>query len=551
MRLLRLDEYGDLSLTEWAEKEVPPYAILSHRWGRDEEEVSFKDLMEDGGRNKKGYRKLLSCGNQAMKDGYVFFWVDTCCIDKSSSAELSESINSMWRWYRDSHVCYAYLDDVPARVSARQKDFSFTMSKWFTRGWTLQELLAPSKLMLFDAGWAPMGTKDELADKISRITKIDDSYLRGAGDFLIQATIAEKMSWAAKRQTKRSEDIAYCLLGLFDINMPLLYGEGQNAFRRLQEEIMKESDDHSILAWDLSVQPVPHHALVTGGGGLAPSPAYFKNYGDIVRSIGPGPVKPYAKTNRGLHIELPLLKQSGQVLALLNCRRKYDLFSDLALHLSKSADGEDQYWRASGHIDVVSTAFRSRAVLQPIYIKTGTDSADLRSDPNNGSCVIRNLLYTHNVSRVFPPWSWSPQTNSFADDTELSDEGWPSPRLVISASRVTPRTTDQLAFMVFKRRHLWGVTWDARFVPLESKAEDDLQELYRHWKFADLSELPRCQKLHSNTVALRITPLSVRSRHIVALDMISHEEQNPEALENSERWKFFVRCTKYHYVRLI
>jgi hypothetical protein len=175
-----------------------------------------------------------------------------CCIDKTSSAELSEAINSMFRWYEKAETCYAYLSDVPdgAGLVPAQVRARFAASRWFTRGWTLQELIAPRYVLFFSRHWKYFGTKESLCDQISAITGIDTDTLLGAG--LEHVSVARKMSWASCRNTTRIEDSAYCLLGLFDVNMPLLYGEGQKAFQRLQEEILRSSHDYSLFAWGLN-----------------------------------------------------------------------------------------------------------------------------------------------------------------------------------------------------------------------------------------------------------------------------------------------------------
>ncbi|KAL2137270.1 hypothetical protein VTI74DRAFT_5001 [Chaetomium olivicolor] len=226
-----------------------PYAILSHTWA--EEEVTFEDfqhLPKDTLKAKKGYQKIDYCCTQAAADGYDWTWIDTCCIDKSSSAELSEAINSMFRWYRDSSVCYAYFDDVQESTKYFHVVIELTGARWFTRGWTLQELLAPKALVLYSRDWKRIGLREEWCHTISDITGIDRTYLCGTP--LEEASVSKRMSWAARRSTSRLEDIAYCLLGLFDVNMPLLYGEGKKAFRRLQEEILKANPmDHTLFAW--------------------------------------------------------------------------------------------------------------------------------------------------------------------------------------------------------------------------------------------------------------------------------------------------------------
>ncbi|KAH7922396.1 HET-domain-containing protein [Leucogyrophana mollusca] len=231
-------------------QQIPPYAILSHRWG--EEEVTFRDINEPHAINMKGYIKIKQCCQHALKDGYRYAWVDTCCIDKSSSAELSEAINSMFSWYQKARVCYAYLEDVTAPIGGPPSPgsiYSLLSGKiWFTRGWTLQELIAPEVVIFLAKGWVEIGSKASLASHIARITGVDERVLSGALS-LAKVSVAKKMSWAAKRETTRIEDRAYSLMGLFGVHMPLIYGEGKNAFTRLQGEIMRSSIDQSIFAW--------------------------------------------------------------------------------------------------------------------------------------------------------------------------------------------------------------------------------------------------------------------------------------------------------------
>src|SRR3984885_15797145 len=247
MRLLNTTKR---ELEEFGGNEIPLYAILSHTWG--ESEITFQDIEGDA-EEKVGYEKVRETCSRAAADGFDYVWIDTCCIDKTSSAELSEAINSMYRWYQESGVCYAYLADVPPNAVDYQTGTigpEFSKSRWFTRGWTLQELIAPSTVIILDQKWQEIGTKSSLQRVISEITGIPTNILLG-GD-LEDASIAQRMSWASKRKTTRIEDLAYCLMGIFGINMPLLYGEGERAFTRLQEEIMKVSDDHSLFAWKSS-----------------------------------------------------------------------------------------------------------------------------------------------------------------------------------------------------------------------------------------------------------------------------------------------------------
>lgn len=243
MRLLERNSAGEICLKNFIGDEAPPYAILSHTWGT--EEVSFKDLMDGAGKNKQGYNKIRFCGEQAWCDGLQYFWVDTCCIDKTSSAELQEAINCMFRWYRDAVKCYVYLVDVsrPAcdadnEPSKLAWELSFRKSRWFTRGWTLQELIAPASVQFFSKEGVTLGTKSSLEQHICNVTGIPVEALRG--HLLSDFTIPERIAWIEDRETTRKEDKAYSLFGIFDVQMPLLYGEGRKkAFKRLREEIDK------------------------------------------------------------------------------------------------------------------------------------------------------------------------------------------------------------------------------------------------------------------------------------------------------------------------
>ncbi|KAI0599254.1 HET-domain-containing protein [Biscogniauxia sp. FL1348] len=296
---------------------APPYAILSHTWTSEEmtlqswEATPRRPGLAHAHQHKPGYRKILSACAQtrAAQDQDTktdWLWCDTNCIDKRSSAELSEAINSMFAWYRDAAVCYAYLDDVDAGSPE-----GFARSRWFTRGWTLQELLAPSKVLFFDRNWKFMGDRARLSRTISKVTRIHIGVLNDRTT-IYDYSVAQRMSWAADRHTTREEDIAYCLLGIFDINMPLLYGEGLKAFQRLQHEIIKISNDQSILAWDMN-----RHGCT---GALAPSPLFFRSCGSIVRDLDTGR-SPYSMTNIGLSVDLPVIQTLlfGIILVGLNC----------------------------------------------------------------------------------------------------------------------------------------------------------------------------------------------------------------------------------------
>lgn len=258
--------------------EAPSYAILSHTWGP--EEVAFADFHDETTRHQKaGFAKIKLTCEQARTEEIKYAWVDTCCINKESSAELSEAINSMFKWYRLAKVCYAYLEDFPQQVEIADLS-SLSCCRWFSRGWTLQELIAPRNLVFFVPNgktWRAIGRKDELHLGLEEITKIP-------GEILLQEkaietiSVAARMSWAVKRQTTREEDLAYCLLGIFNVNMPLLYGEGAKAFIRLQEEILREVRDNSLFAWrstEEAAAKAPYRGL------FACSPEEFVDSADI------------------------------------------------------------------------------------------------------------------------------------------------------------------------------------------------------------------------------------------------------------------------------
>ncbi|KAK3942860.1 heterokaryon incompatibility protein-domain-containing protein [Diplogelasinospora grovesii] len=297
---LRLEEFvGDVGRGG-----IPPYAILSHTWG--EEEVSFKDLSAEdvqAAHAMKGYSKIVGCCLLAASEGLRYAWIDTCCIDKSSSAELSEAINSMFRWYRDSVVCFAYLSDVRDRDPGEKGCSNhFANSRWFTRGWTLQELLAPVEVVFLNQDWQEIGTKRTLSKAISEITKISEKALSDAE--WDGYSVAQKISWAAGRQTTRQEDEAYCLMGLFNVNMPLLYGEGGRGSMRLQEEIMKRYDDQSIFAWSKGAHEQSHVQL---SGLLAPSPHLFEHSSSIetLEDITPRVIQDQSEGNYMTPFEVP------------------------------------------------------------------------------------------------------------------------------------------------------------------------------------------------------------------------------------------------------
>jgi len=289
---MRLLNTSTLEVQEFLESQVPEYVILSHTWRK--EEVTLQDLLSGEAPTKKGYTKLTGCCKKAKDDGFTYCWIDTCCIDNTSSAELSEDINSMYQWYKNAEICYAYLEDVidwkdvTAYFISNGHSLnglkSFTNSKWFTRGWTLQELIAPPIVEFYDAFWSEMGTRSSLQETLTLVTGINRDVLTGGNP--LDYAVAVRLSWAARRETSRLEDKAYCLFGILGVNMPLLYGEGKRAFRRLQEEILRVDEDYTLFAWDASLS----RGRFPGGYAmteslLANSPSDFKTFMPIVDPV--------------------------------------------------------------------------------------------------------------------------------------------------------------------------------------------------------------------------------------------------------------------------
>lgn len=242
MRLLEC-RGRDIRLTGELVGQIPSYAILSHTWGADGEEVTFRDMVDRTAKKKPGYNKIKFCAEKARADGLDYFWVDTCCIDKTNSTELIEAINSMFRWYQKADRCYVYLSDVSASSLEpwNPYELQFRASRWLTRGWTLQELLAPSSVQFFTREGLRLGDKNDLEQQIHEVTGIAVAALQNRP--LAHFTTEERFRWAANRNTTKEEDSAYCLLGIFSVYMPLIYGEGkENAVRRLKKEIAEAKD---------------------------------------------------------------------------------------------------------------------------------------------------------------------------------------------------------------------------------------------------------------------------------------------------------------------
>ncbi|KIW86820.1 uncharacterized protein Z519_12606 [Cladophialophora bantiana CBS 173.52] len=317
---MRLINTRTLKLESFDDDKIPVYAILSSKW--EDDEVIFQDMNKDGLTQKKDYRKISEACKQARKDKVGYIWIDTCCIDRTKSSELSQAINSMYQWYKESKKCYAYLFDVLHSKTNAVVGSSFEKSVWFTRGWTLQELLAPREVHFFDCQWNAIGTRTSLFLRIASITRIAKEALLGTP--LDSFSVAQRMSWAAGRKTTCIEDVAYSLMGIFDVRMAMLYGEGSEAFTRLQKKIIKRSVDQSIFGWTRSTsQPQL----------LASSPNDFRDCTDIVQHLPLTSPSPYSMTNVGLKIKLPLIAWSLYVyLAILYCGPSSDKYTAIFLY---------------------------------------------------------------------------------------------------------------------------------------------------------------------------------------------------------------------------
>ncbi|PQE05543.1 HET domain-containing protein [Rutstroemia sp. NJR-2017a BBW] len=309
-----------LAIEEFSSSAIPRYAILSHTW--EEQEVTYQQFTNVKARtSSKGWGKVQKACELASEEGHKYLWIDSCCIDKSSSAELSEAINSMFEWYLRAAVCFAYLSDYKTSTVTNP---CLCGARWFVRGWTLQELIAPTKMFFYDKTWNLIGTKKGLCSELSKITGIAAEVLcppksTNVRDLLDDLPVGLRMSWASKRETTRIEDQSYCLLGIFGINMPMLYGEGPRAFMRLQEEIVKISNDMTLFAWTMPF-PGEFGEFACLGGIVADSPAKFN--------------LDYAMSNKGLRIRTSLLPTATEDLVVMPIYCHFKARSDDSQNLS-------------------------------------------------------------------------------------------------------------------------------------------------------------------------------------------------------------------------
>ncbi|KIJ69730.1 hypothetical protein HYDPIDRAFT_104348 [Hydnomerulius pinastri MD-312] len=287
------------------------YAILSHRW-LDSGEPTYRDIKDSTALSGPAYEKLMKFIEKANEYGCEFVWSDTCCIDKTSSSELDESIRSMFRWYKESYICIAYLRDT-SKLEELGND------EWFSRGWTLQELLAPKQIKFYKTDWTPLTNeindkvdqRDSLMVTISKITRISIADLCFFTPGMWGYSLRERLSWASHRKTTRIEDMAYSLIGIFDVSLTVAYGEGRRAFLRLQQAIIENNDSWEVFAW--AGEPSPYNSAIAGGPECYPKfsndkdgvlgLAWFGDRDTIMRQYNAGD-KLFALTNHGLRIKV-------------------------------------------------------------------------------------------------------------------------------------------------------------------------------------------------------------------------------------------------------
>ncbi|KAF5357502.1 hypothetical protein D9758_012532 [Tetrapyrgos nigripes] len=403
--------------------DIPRYAILSHTW--EQEEITFQEIQNlDLAKSKAGFRKVLGACVRARRYHFDWIWIDSCCINKESSAELSEALNSMYQYYEDAAICYVYLSDVSGEYHPRNEKSNFGDSRWFKRGWTLQELLAPEFVVFLDKDWERIGTRWSLRDVVSAVTGIPADVFEGRD--IDEYSVAQRMSWAAFRETTRPEDQAYCLLGIFGVSMSPIYGKGGvKAFMRLQQEIIRISDDRSIFAW---VAAPPMAGLEEGWqnpyrdtppvridkprGLLAQSPYEFRMSGDVQASNVEliGNKSSYSFGNNGLHIHLPLdpaSYSSGRFgedifLAHLLCRSTRD-GGYLTVYLQKTS--EDQYVRCYADEVFLTSSSPAMDNVRELTVREHlVTRRRVRSSDTSGAA--ESSMSRYNVELVHSAWDF-------------------------------------------------------------------------------------------------------------------------------------------------
>ncbi|MCJ1315265.1 hypothetical protein MMC15_000581 [Xylographa vitiligo] len=420
---IRLIDTFTLSLKSFLGN-TPPYAILSHTW--EDEEVSFQDMLaiENDSHHlasaKSGYAKVVATCRQASRRGIGYVWVDTCCIDKTSSSEISEAINSMYQWYWNAEICFAVLVDLAVTTAL---EIALSKCRWFTRGWCLQELIAPKAIEFYDRRWNCIGVKVDLTALLSSITHIDEQVLVERSR-IEEIPVGRKMSWAATRKTTRIEDIAYCLLGIFNVHMPMLYGEGSRAFTRLQEEIVKTSNDLSLFAfsgrprndpyWTPASNVPPYCDL------FAASPGEFAGCRSLVgMGTNMHGNDAFTLTNRGLHFprtKLEVDMRHGAYTLSLNCRLSDPTVA--RIYLQKVGPGlfAKFNYNDSRHTDTANelrpdTPSETHTEIEEVYIIAVMSRSLQLQLQSSGGYAVRVTSRAYQLSRALQVFRRVPSSN--------------------------------------------------------------------------------------------------------------------------------------------
>lgn len=441
----------------------PPYAILSHTWDGDNE-VTYRDYLNFlAGQDKqpqKNWTKVERSIEVTLnsKERLKYIWIDTCCIDKTDALELSEAINSMFKWYARAEVCYAQIADFESEFVATNQTSGYGSNnsraveqyqsyemppipanpqlteraknglkgcRWFTRGWTLQELIAPPTLEFFDSNWIYFGNRDELGDLLTGITKIDRRIFESHGNphkerdivsILSKMTIAKKMSWAQNRQTAKTEDIAYSLLGIFGVTMPMTYGEENEAFIRLQKEIIAQYNDLSIFAW--TANSTGNYGEVPEFRGiLAHSPAEFANAGSFESSRNSIANPDFTVTNNGLKISTQIrqIPNSKYLFLSLNCYDKAEGQHNVQ-GITLQLIGFNKYKRTNPSCLAVELSSWPLQPRKEFFISSDDTDADTehleRSENQSFVFDLKDLEYYEKM-RVSHDMAWDDSTTTF------------------------------------------------------------------------------------------------------------------------------------------
>lgn len=439
-------------LQEFIGIRAPKYAILSHTWVNGQE-VTFQEMMGAAGQRsaesaKTGWDKINMTCLQAARDGLEYAWVDTCCIDKTSSAELSEAINSMFQWYGRAVVCYVFLPDLTLSSSALESSENLRANiehcRWFTRSWTLQELIAPLYHNFFNRDWELCFTKASASAALAQITRIDTGILEHSKD-LSAVSVAQKMSWAATRESTRIEDAAYSLMGIFEINMPLLYGEEDRAFLRLQTEIINSCPDPTILAWTLPEDNSTERLekpITQYSGVMASSPIFFRDGADV-EALSDQAIVDFSMSNRGIKLRAQfglfrIRRGGGSHIILPVCRRQGKVYG---IQLRNVGRGSFARQNPTTLIHERMWDVRHRLTLDPFLLKqlptrpftatqTQTETPNLVMEARK--CVMQ-LVLPHGME-VYRRWPWQHWDERdmlfFGSEASAENLGWAAVKIV-------------------------------------------------------------------------------------------------------------------------